>query len=83
MMLSIQGELVSMERVTASPPLVDTLYYHSEHGGRVNVAKRLTTSAPTGAMGNPEVATAEKGESLLNAIAGEVVEFIRNFSTWE
>ena len=83
MMLSIQGELVSKERVTASPPLVDTLYYHSEHGGRVNVAKRLTTSAPTGAMGNPEVATAEKGESLLNAIAGEVVEFIRNFSTWK
>ena len=52
--------------MTASPPLVDTLYYHSEHGGRVNVAKRLTPSAPTGAMGHPEAATAEKGDSLLN-----------------
>ena len=83
MMLHVQGELVRMERVTASPPLVDTPYYHSEHGGRVNVATRLTTSAPTGAMGNPEAATAEKGESLLNSIVGEVAEFIQNFATWE
>ena len=82
MMLYLQGELVRMDRVTASPPLVDSEYYHSEHLGRVNVAKRITTSTPTGAMGNPEAATAVKGESLLEAITQEVVAFLQEFATW-
>jgi creatinine amidohydrolase len=82
MMLHLHGDIMRTDRVTASPPLVDTPFYHSEHGGRLTVAKRLTTWAPTGAMGGPQHATPEKGESLLNAIVDEVVACIQDFSTW-
>ena len=82
MMLWLHGETMRMDRVTSSPPLLDSPFFHSEHGGRINVAKRMSTWTPTGAMGGPQHATAEKGESLLNAITGEVVSFIRNFATW-
>ena len=82
MMLSLHGEIMRMDRVTASPPLVDSPFYHSENGGRVNVAKRMSTWTPTGAMGGPQHATAEKGESLLNAITTEVVSFLTDFATW-
>jgi len=33
-------------------------------------------------MGNPEAATAAKGESLLEAITQEVVAFLQEFATW-
>lgn len=82
MMLWLHGEIMRMDRVTSSPPLLDSPFFHSEHGGRINVAKRMSTWTPTGAMGGPQHATAEKGESLLNAITGEVVSFLRNFATW-
>ncbi len=82
MMLWLHGEIMRMDRVTSSPPLLDSPFFHSEHGGRINVAKRMSTWTPTGAMGGPQHATAEKGESLLNAITGEVASFLRNFATW-
>ena len=82
MMLSLHGEIMRMDRVTSSPPLLDSPFFHSEQGGRINVAKRMSTWTPTGAMGGPQHATAEKGESLLNAITGEVVAFLKDFSTW-
>ena len=82
MMLYLKGELMRMDRVTSSPPLVDSTYYHSEHLGRVNVAKRMATSTPTGAMGKPQAATAEKGQSLLTAICEEVVNFLTEFAQW-
>ena len=82
MMLFLHGEIMRMDRVTSSPPMVDSPFYHSEHGGRINVGKRLVTRAPTGAMGKPQHATPEKGESLLNAITGEVVACLKDFETW-
>ena len=82
MMLWLHGEIMRMDRVTSSPPLLDSPFFHSEQGGRINVAKRMSTWTPTGAMGGPQHATAEKGESLLNAITGEVVAFLKDFSTW-
>ena len=36
----------------------------------------------TGAFGHPELATAEKGEALFSAAAGEVVKFVREFAGW-
>ena len=82
MMLCLHGEIMRMDRVTSSPPLLDSPFFHSEHGGRVSVAKRMNTWTPTGAMGGPQHATAEKGESLLSAITAEVVSFLRDFSAW-
>jgi len=75
MMLSLRSDLVVMqaargcESPISPPPAV-------RHAGRFN---RRTA---TGALGSPEHATAEKGESLLAAITGEVVRFIRQMADW-
>lgn len=82
MMLFLHGEIMRMDRVKSSPPLINSPFFHSEHGGRLNVAKRMATRTPTGAMGEPQYATPEKGESLLNAIADEVIACIDDFATW-
>lgn len=82
MMLFLRGEIMRMDRVKSSPPLLDSPFFHSEHGGRVNVAKRMATRTPTGAMGEPQHATPEKGESLLNAIVDEMISCIEDFATW-
>ena len=82
MMLFLHGEIMRMDRVKSSPPLINSPFFHSEHGGRLNVAKRMATRTPTGAMGEPQYATPEKGESLLNAIADEVIACIEDFATW-
>ena len=42
----------------------------------------MATSTPTGAMGKPQAATAEKGQSLLTAICEEVVNFLTEFAQW-
>ena len=64
MMLFLHGEVMRMDRVTSSPPMVDSPFYHSEHGGRINVGKRLVTRAPTGAMGETSTRHAGKGGIL-------------------
>ena len=82
MMLFLQGELIDMSRARATPPVVDTPFYHSEQGGRVNMARRFNRLVGTGAMGRPEFATAEKGASLLEAIVEEVAAFVQDFAAW-
>ena len=83
MMLSVAGELVHMDEAKAGPPAIDSKFYHSELGGRVTVAGRFHRKTATGAMGRPELATAEKGASLLAAAVDEVAEFVEDFLTWE
>lgn len=83
MMLHLQKKLVVMKCAKASPPAIHSPYYHMEHGGRVEVAGRFYRKTETGAMGHPELATAEKGKSLLNAIISEVSAFIEDFATWK
>ena len=48
----------------------------------MSLANRFHRLTTTGAMGQPELATREKGESLLSAAADEVAVFIEDFLTW-
>ena len=36
-----------------------------------------------GALGHPELATAEKGEAILSVATREVVRFVREFAAWQ
>ena len=83
MMLHLKKELVHMEMAKGQPPTIDTPFYSTENGGRVSFASRFYRQTETGALGSPEFSTAEKGESLLNAIIDEVTAFIEDFLTWE
>ena len=82
MMQVVRGDLVHMDDAKAGPPVIDSPFFHSELGGRVSLASRFQRLTATGAMGQPELATAEKGESLLSAAADEVAAFIEDFLTW-
>jgi creatinine amidohydrolase len=83
MMLVVKGELVHMDQAQAGSPVIESPFYHSELGGKVTVAGRFHRLTPTGAMGSPEKATTDKGETLLSAGATEVVKFIEEFLTWD
>jgi creatinine amidohydrolase len=51
--------------------------------GRVMIAERNPDFSPTGTLGDPTIATKEKGEKLLQAMSEKVGEFLVEFSTWE
>jgi creatinine amidohydrolase len=49
---------------------------------RVEVPRTFDSLTEIGALGHPELATAEKGEALFSAVVDEVVAFLREFATW-
>ena len=83
MMLHLHRELVVMECAKGTEPVIESRFYSSENLGRVGVSGRFRRQSETGAMGRPDLATAEKGKSLLEAITDEVAAFIRDFSAWQ
>ncbi len=82
MMQAVRSDLVHLEAAQAGPPVIDSPFFHSELGGRVSLAGRFHRLTSTGAMGSPELATPEKGESLLSVAAAETGAFIEDFLTW-
>jgi len=50
--------------------------------GRVMVGRSFDQITQTGALGHPELATAEKGEHILSVVTREVVRFVREFAAW-
>jgi creatinine amidohydrolase len=75
MMLHVRGQVVKMDaaRGTGDEP--------ASHP-TVRLAGRFHRKTETGALGRPELATAAKGRSLLEAIAAEVAATIDDFSRW-
>ena len=76
MMLHVQKHLVAMEAAVgygqSDPPTPPG----------VRVAGRFNMKSETGALGTPELATAEKGESLLDAIVGDVSALVEQMTDW-
>lgn len=50
---------------------------------RVYVAQTIDQSSAPGSYGRPDLASREKGEAMIDVAAKEVVDFIREFGTWE
>ncbi len=76
LMLHLHKDLVMMDRAVgyqkSSPAVPDG----------VRVAGRFNLKSETGALGSPELATAEKGESLLGAIVDEVTTLVQEMAQW-
>lgn len=83
LMLAIRSDLVHADRAVTHPPTVDNGWWHSELGGRVWVYKKFYRVAAEGSMGQPTAASAEKGEKLLASVTDQVVQFVRDFATWD
>ncbi len=76
LMLHLHKQLVVMENA------VGYQQSHPEVAQGVRVAGRFNMKSETGALGTPELATEEKGESLLNAVVGDVSKLLDEMIAW-
>jgi creatinine amidohydrolase len=83
--LRLRPELVDLDAARGAIVPFESAFYSpdSRKASRVTVARPFEHITVTGSYGNPALATAEKGEALLTAAAGEVVACVREISTWE
>jgi creatinine amidohydrolase len=82
MMLAVRPELVAMDRVgmakaNSTPDVSDVV------GGGVYRWRTIGARSSSGVIGNPEAATAEKGERLFEAIATKLADKLCNAELWE
>jgi creatinine amidohydrolase len=82
LMLALRPELVKLSAVAEAPAALSNEWFDSEYGGKVKLFRRFHRLTGSGSMGRPSVATAEKGNAMLEAITADVVAFVREFSTW-
>jgi creatinine amidohydrolase len=82
MMLAVRPELVAMDRAglakaNTTPDVADVV------GGGVYRWRTIGARSSSGVIGNPEAATAEKGERLFEAISASLVKKLCNRELWE
>lgn len=83
MLLFLRPELVQLDQARAHTPVLSSEWRNSpQHGSRVSMFRRFHRLTATGSMGDPTAATAQKGESMLDAIVEDVVKFLTEFATW-
>lgn len=84
LMLAAEPALVHEDRYPegVSHPHPEWASYDLVDGSRVALVEMFHRHAPDGTMGHPALATAGKGERLLDGIARRLCEFVREFSTW-
>jgi creatinine amidohydrolase len=81
-MLFLRPDLVQMDQARANTPVLDSAWHHSDLGRRVKMFRRFHRLTPTGSMSDPTVATAAKGEGMLQGVVNEVVTFLSEFPRW-
>jgi creatinine amidohydrolase len=86
MVLALRADLVDMKQAAAHHIWLDSRYYFPDlttrRTSQVNVSLPFEQMTRSGAIGRPELATAEKGEKLLEIISAKVIDFVREFSQW-
>ena len=84
MILNLRPELVRPGAARGANIPFESAFYCPDFSrpSRVDVARTFDQLSETGAFGHPETGTAEKGEALFEAAAGEVVSFVREFAGW-
>jgi len=84
MMLRLRVDWVKPARRGQTPRVVSKFYDPLNYDpSRVVVAQSFDQLSATGALGSPELATAEKGEQLFALCADAAANFLRDFSTWK
>ena len=82
-MLATEPDLVRMDKA------VDVQLHRSSYlgadllaGGPVSVAASFRELSSSGVIGAPTLATADRGQALLDSMVTAVAEFIEDFATW-
>ncbi|MCS7055323.1 MAG: creatininase family protein [Thermoflexales bacterium] len=83
--LRIRPTLVHMDLARGAHYSYPSEFWTPDAAGpsRVTVGVSFDQITQTGALGHPELATADKGERILAAATREVVRFVREFATWQ
>jgi len=84
MVLALAGQLVHMERARAKSMRWEGTRFtpDASRPPTVSVAAPFHARSANGALGRPDLATAEKGRLLLDAIAADLIAFIDEFIAW-
>jgi creatinine amidohydrolase len=84
MILRLRPELVRLDAARGSTIPFESAFYSPDasHPNRVDVPYMADRVSATGALGHPEVATADKGEALFAAAVREVVALVREVASW-
>ena len=84
MVLRLRPELVNLGAARGASPPFESAFFRPGHsqGHRVATYPPLEHRSVTGALGHPEVATAEKGEALFTVAVNEVVACVREIAGW-
>lgn len=86
MVLALRAELVDLSQAKGNHIWMESRYYFPDltttRRNKVNVSLPFEQMTALGAIGKPELATAEKGKRLFEAISGRVIDFVREFSQW-
>lgn len=84
MMLALRPDHVKMDRAKGCETKRDSAFYDplGYRPSLVEITETFDQMTPHGAMGSPELATAEKGERLLSVFEKKLVTFLREFADW-
>jgi creatinine amidohydrolase len=85
MVLSLRPALVDLEAAQGTRHPFESAFYSPDwrQASRVTISRPVEHVSATGGYGHPELATAEKGEALFEAVVGEVVALVREVASWE
>jgi creatinine amidohydrolase len=83
--LAMHPELVHNTEIKSVRTPFDSRFWSPDHTGetRIHVARTLDQSSHIGALGYPQLSSAEQGEKIISVAVDEVVSFIREFATWQ
>lgn len=85
MILMLRPQLVKLDAARGAIIPFESDFYAPDvrRSSRVYVPRSFSQISETGALGYPELASAEKGEALFEMATREVVAFIREFAHWQ
>jgi len=84
MMLHLAPGLVDLSKASTIYPETGSAYLSTDlvQGSRVATYLDFADLSPTGVLGDPALATAERGEAFFTACADALARFIEDFATW-
>jgi creatinine amidohydrolase len=84
MILALRADLVDLARAKTTPCTLNSEFFDPYVGSasRVAVPLRFDERTHTGALGRPDLATAEKGRKLLEVFARECVKLVEEVHRW-
>lgn len=85
MILRLRPELVKMDAAQGANTIFQSEFYCPDESktSRVSVARAFEQVTKTGALGHPELGSAEKGKALFSTVVKELVAFVFEFASWQ